>query len=155
MFLVPFAIFKRGIVKPDLANQEIDVFEDLEGIKVLVVEDNAINRLVAKKFLEDWNVEVLEAEDGKIGVEKVKENELDLVLMDLQMPVMNGYDATKEIKSMENGKYKDLPVMALTASILSGIQDEIDQAGLDGFLIKPFKAPDLYNLIKTHVRKEE
>jgi len=122
---------------------------------VLVVEDNAINRLVAKKFLEDWNVEVLEAEDGKIGVEKVKENELDLVLMDLQMPVMNGYDATKEIKSMENGKYKDLPVMALTASILSGIQDEIDQAGLDGFLIKPFKAPDLYNLIKTHVRKEE
>jgi len=152
-FRLPF--LKGESVKPDLANQEIDVFEDLEGIKVLVVEDNAINRLVAKKFLEDWNVEVLEAEDGKIGVEKVKENELDLVLMDLQMPVMNGYDATKEIKSMENGKYKDLPVMALTASILSGIQDEIDQAGLDGFLIKPFKAPDLYNLIKTHVRKEE
>ncbi len=152
-FRLPFLKGESG--KPDLANQEIDVFEDLEGIKVLVVEDNAINRLVAKKFLENWNVEVLEAEDGKMGVEIVKENELDIVLMDLQMPVMNGYDATKEIKSMENGKYKDLPVMALTASILSGIQDEIDQAGLDGFLIKPFKAPDLYNLIKTHVRKEK
>ena len=75
------------------------------------------------------------------------------MVSDIQMPVMNGYDATREIKSMAPGHSHNLPVMALTASILSGIQDEIDQAGLDGFLIKPFKAPDLYKLIKSHQRK--
>ncbi len=136
------------------SDNDPEVFEAFSGVKVLVVEDNPINRLVARKFLEEWNVEVLEAEDGKIGVEKVQQNDIDLILMDLQMPVMNGYDATKKIKSMENGKYKNLPVIALTASILSGIQDDIDQAGLDGFLIKPFKAPELYKLIKNHVNKD-
>ncbi len=150
--------FRLPFLKGDKKNlkttdQENEILKDLDGMKILIVEDNAINRLVARKFLEEWKIEVVEAEDGKIGVKKVKENDLDLVLMDLQMPVMNGYDATKEIKSMENGKYKDLPVVALTASILSGIQDEIDQAGLDGFLIKPFKSPDLYRLIKSHLRK--
>ncbi len=150
-FRLPFLKGEKKNLK--ITDQENDIIKDLDGMKVLIVEDNDINRLVARKFLEEWKVEVVEAEDGKIGVEKVKENDLDLVLMDLQMPVMNGYDATREIKSMENGKYKDLPIMALTASILSGIQDEIDQAGLDGFLIKPFKAPDLYKLIKNHLRK--
>lgn len=131
------------------------IIEPFDNVKVLAVEDNAINRLVARKFLENWGIEVIEAENGEIGVEMIQKHEIDLVLMDLQMPVMDGYEATKQIKSIENGKYKDLPVIALTASILSSIQDEIDEAGLDDFLIKPFKAPDLYEKIKIHIKKED
>ena len=85
----------------------------------------------------------------------IQKHDIELVLIDLQMPVMDGYEATKQIKSIENGKDKNIPVIALTASILSSIQDEIDEAGLDDFLIKPFKAPDLYEKIKTHIKKED
>lgn len=129
------------------------IIEPFDNIKILVVEDNAINRLVARKFLENWGIEVIEAENGAIGLEKVIKHDFDLVIMDLQMPVMDGYEATKQIKTMEGGKYKNLPVLALTASILTSIQDKIEEAGLDDFLIKPFKAPDLYEKIKLHVSK--
>ena len=131
------------------------IIEPFDNVKVLAVEDNAINRLVARKFLETWGIEVVEAENGAIGLEMVQKHDFDLVLMDLQMPVMDGYEATRQIKSIDNGKYKNLPVIALTASILSSIQDEIDEAGLDDFLIKPFKAPDLYEKIKLHIKSEE
>ena len=150
-FYLPFK--KAEIKKLKREDSSAGIIEPLENVKVLVVEDNAINRLVARKFLENWGIEVIEAEDGAIGVEMVKKHDIDLVIMDLQMPVMDGYEATKEIKSIENGKYKNLPVIALTASILSSIQDQIDDAGLDDFLIKPFKAPDLYEKIKHHITR--
>jgi len=71
--------------------------------------------------------------------------------MDLQMPVMDGYEATRQIKNMEQKKYSKLPVVALTASVLLEVKEKIEEAGLDDILIKPFEAPDLFKMISDHV----
>lgn len=148
-----FTIVYKKIVRPvkEKVKKEKKSAQDISGKTVLIVEDNDINRLVAKRFLESWNINVLEAEHGEIAVEKVKNNNPDLVLMDLQMPVMDGYQATKRIKSMERGKFKSIPIIALTASVLYDNKEQIDEAGLDGFLLKPFKAPDLLEILLNHI----
>ncbi len=111
--------------------------------------------MVAKKFLENWGVSVDEAENGVLCADMVRKNSYDLVLMDLQMPVMDGYEATKKIKNMDNGKFNELPVIALTASILIEVKEKIENAGLDDILIKPFEALDLYEIISKHVKKDQ
>ena len=148
-FTIPF---KKSKLKEVRITKTIDHDnKSLVGLKILIVEDNQINRLVARKFLENWGVQVDEAENGRISLEMVEKNSYDLILMDLQMPEMDGFEATGNIKKMHQGKYKNLPVVALTASILIEVKEKIEEAGLDGFLIKPFDATDLFNMIYSHV----
>lgn len=148
-FTIPF---KKSTLKEVRITKTIDHDnKSLVGLKILIVEDNQINRLVARKFLENWGVQVDEAENGRISLEMVEKNSYDLILMDLQMPEMDGFEATGNIKKMHQGKYKNLPVVALTASILIEVKEKIEEAGLDGFLIKPFDATDLFNMIYSHV----
>jgi PAS domain S-box-containing protein len=146
--------YKKGEIElPENGDVLVESFESLDNIKILVAEDNEINLLVARKFLENWGVEVTIAENGKVAIEKIKKDKFDLVLMDLQMPEMDGYEATKQIKSLNNGQFKDLPIIALTASILMNNKDRITKAGLDDSLIKPFDAVDLYQVIIRHLKK--
>ena len=95
------------------------VEQDLSAIKggrVLVVEDNEINRLVATLFLSELGVEVETAENGQIALEKIYSQPYDLVLMDMQMPVMDGVTATKELR--KNPQWQNLPVIAMTANAM-------------------------------------
>ncbi|MEA1897232.1 MAG: PAS domain S-box protein [Bacteroidota bacterium] len=148
-FTIPF---KKSKFKEVKITKTIDHDnKSLAGLKILIVEDNQINRLVARKFLENWDVKVDEAENGKVSLGMVEKNSYDLVLMDLQMPEMDGFEATRIIKTMHKKKYKNLPVIALTASILIEVKEKIEEAGLDDFLIKPFDATDLFNMIYSHV----
>jgi len=150
-FTIPF---KKSKIKKARVESTADYdIRSLVGLNILIVEDNQINRLVARKFLENWGVHVDEAENGKISLEMIVKNNYDLVLMDLQMPEMDGYEATRNIKNMHQKKYSKLPVIALTASILVDVKEEIEEAGLDDFLIKPFDAPDLFKLISLHTNR--
>lgn len=125
-------------------------FISLKGTKVLIVEDNAINVLVASQFLKKWDVAYEVAENGQIAIEKVQEQNFDIVLMDLQMPVMDGYEATKAIRAM-GGKMETLPIIAITASVMMQVRDEVLNAGMDDYISKPFNPNDFYKKIKRFV----
>lgn len=115
----------------------------LANKKVLIVEDNIINQKVTSKILKKWDMNIDIAANGKIGIEKVQSKNYDFVLMDLQMPIMDGIEATKAIRMM-GGKYAKLPIIALTASAVLEIKQNAIQAGLDDFITKPFKPDHLF-----------
>jgi signal transduction histidine kinase/CheY-like chemotaxis protein len=113
--------------------------ENLKGLRVLLVEDNMINTKIAQKIMGQWDVIVDNAENGLVGVEKFNSNSYDVILMDLSMPVMDGYDATIRIR--ENDKL--IPIIALTASASFGYLDRALQIGINEYIIKPFNPKEL------------
>lgn len=115
----------------------------LKGLKVLVVEDNEVNQFLAKSLLEQRGIEVTIASNGMEGIDKVHELDFDLILMDIQMPVKNGIDATIEIRAMSDERKRNVPIVALTANALKGEEAGYYAAGMNHFLIKPFKEQEL------------
>lgn len=115
----------------------------LKGLKVLVVEDNEVNQFLAKSLLEQRGIEVTIASNGVEGIDKVHELDFDLILMDIQMPVKNGIDATIEIRAMSDERKRNVPIVALTANALKGEEAGYYAAGMNHFLIKPFKEKEL------------
>lgn len=113
--------------------------ENLKGLKVLLVEDNLINIKIAQKIMGQWDVEVDLAENGLVGVDKFNANTYDVILMDLSMPVMDGYEATTIIRE----KDKMVPIIALTASASFGYLDRALQIGINEYIIKPFNPKEL------------
>ena len=132
--------------KSELANS-------LNGIKVLLVEDNLINQKVASKLLSKWGAAHVIAPNGKIALEKVQKEKFDLVLMDIQMPVMDGIEATKQIRSL-GGVFEKLPIIALTASAVLEVRQNAMAAGLDEFVTKPFNPGKLNKTIQKFVFSE-
>ena len=108
----------------------------LEGLKVLVVEDNATNRLIATKMLENLGASVTTANDGALGVEAVKVCAYDLIFMDIQMPEMDGLEATAAIRAL-GGPIAQIPIIAMTANALSHQRTEYMAAGMNGVVPKP------------------
>lgn len=121
---------------------------------ILLVEDNAINRKVASRFLEKWNFQVDMAENGLIALEKVQEKNYDLVLMDLQMPEMDGYQATAAIRRLPGEKYARLPIIALTASAMLDVKDKVLSLGMTDYLTKPFNPEDLLAKISRYIQAD-
>jgi signal transduction histidine kinase len=117
--------------------------KDLSGMNVLLVEDVKMNVIMAKKILEKWNALVDTAENGEIAVQMVREKVYEVILMDLQMPVMDGFTATKEIRAFNT----EIPVIALTASASLETQQEVYKAGMNGYVSKPFNPVDLYEVL--------
>jgi len=123
--------------------------DSMKGINLLLVEDNLINQKVTINFLSKWGLSVDIADNGQIAVDMVQQKNYDIILMDLQMPVMNGIDATKTIRKM-GGQFKKVPIIALTASAVLEIKDNAMQAGLNDFITKPFLPDDLYEKIAQY-----
>ncbi len=123
------------------------VINKLGALKVLLAEDNEINKLIAKTILNRWGFETTFAHDGVEAVLLVQKHNFDLILMDIQMPNKDGVEATKDIRAMDNIEKKNIPIIALTANAQAGIQEFYKSAGIDGYLSKPFRELDLYNLI--------
>ena len=138
-------VLKRASEKKE---QEASIKENkfkLLKATVLLVEDNDFNRAIAKDFLESWACEVLEACDGKKAMELLHSDlKVDLVLLDLQMPVMDGYETIKAIRSNKNDSIRNLPVIALTATALGEVENKVFQFGMDGFITKPFHPLEFY-----------
>lgn len=125
--------------------------------KILLVEDNLINQRVSMFSLKQQGFSVDVADNGKIAVEKFITNPYDLILMDIQMPVMDGIEATKTIRSIEKSRYSERPIMivALTANALSEERKSCIEVGIDGFLTKPFnldKLPEVISHLKETIR---
>src|SRR4030042_2835441 len=115
-------------------------------MKILIVEDNEKNRTLVKDVLEYQGYEVIEAGNGKEGIKIAKENNPDLILMDIQMPVMSGYDAIKILKN--NPKTKDIKIIALTSFAMKGDKEKIMEEGFDDYIAKPIDIRRLPELVK-------
>ena len=117
--------------------------------RVLLAEDNVINQILAKKVLEKMSAEVVVAPNGKKAVELAQGGGFDLVLMDCQMPEMDGYDATRAIRQWEHGGPTRLPIVAVTANAFAEDVERCLEAGMDAVLTKPFKLGDLERTLST------
>jgi signal transduction histidine kinase/CheY-like chemotaxis protein len=144
-----FAItFKKG--KAEMCTQQaIPGNSDLSGIKILLVEDVEFNIMVARKMINNWNGAVDIAENGAVALTKIRQTEYDIVLMDLQMPVMDGYNATQHIRNFNT----IIPIIALTASASADILQRTRELGMTDYLAKPFKPGELYEMIYKYGKK--
>jgi PAS domain S-box-containing protein len=127
----------------------------LAGMRVLMVEDNAVNMMIAVAMLQSWGVEVTQAHDGRQALAAVERSvaqgrPFDAVLMDVQMPVMSGHEATRQLRQLEAGR--GLPIIALTAAALVTERDEALRAGMDDFLTKPIDAEKLHAALQQWKR---
>ncbi len=126
--------------------------ENEQKIRVLLVEDNILNQKLALKVLENFGFSPELAENGRIGVEKVQQNQYDVVLMDLQMPEMDGYQATDFIRNTLKLK---IPIIAMTAHSLVGEKDKCIAIGMDDYIPKPFSPNELFNKIVSFVNAQK
>jgi len=122
--------------------------------KVLVVEDNLINQKLMTLLLENLGSNVTIATNGEIGVELYKEGSYELILMDVQMPVMDGLEATKLIREHEKTTGHHVPIIALTANAMKGDREECINAGMDDYLPKPVKKNDFMDMVMKFTAKE-
>lgn len=146
-YLVP----AREVRAADLTGAP-DTMKGLVGKRILVAEDNKINFFVANKFLESWGVIVTHVENGALALEEIKKQEFDLILMDLHMPVMDGIEATRIIRDSPDRKINQMPIVALTAAVMSEAHDKIENLAINDYVLKPFKPKDLYDRIAKNVR---
>jgi PAS domain S-box-containing protein len=149
-FILTFTVAEKTI--KDHFAEVPESFKGLEGKRILVAEDNKINFFVANKFLTGWGVIVTQAENGKLAIEELEKQDFDLILMDLHMPVMDGIEATRIIRSSEDPKISTIPIVALTAAIMSENHDKIDELKINDYVLKPFKPHDLFSRILKHIR---
>ncbi|BDC98389.1 PAS domain S-box protein [Persicobacter psychrovividus] len=137
------------------AAQDVPDVAKLKGLRVLLVEDNAINQFVATKFMSKYGIVTEVAEHGGEAVEMVQQHRYDVILMDLEMPVMDGFEATKAIKSLDQPYFKELPIIAMTASALTEIQKKVFEWGMVDFIAKPFEPAMFYRTLLKHGRPQE
>ena len=113
-------------------------------LEVLIAEDNAVNQRLAKLNIEGWGHKVTLANDGTEAVDAFKEKDFDLILMDLQMPKMSGFEASASIRKLEKMRgINRTPILALSANVLKGVRDECVKSGMDGYVSKPVRQPEL------------
>lgn len=142
--------FEVSEEQEQVSTSEIEEKIDLANKKILLVEDNPVNVMVAKRFLSKWKVNVDVAENGREAIEKTAYSAYDLILMDLQMPIMDGYEASSELRI----RGLTIPIIALTASVMLDVGDKVFSSGMNDYITKPFDPDDLYNKIRTQITKK-
>ncbi len=149
-FILSFGVSEKSNQKA--ASEGPELFKGLEGKKILVAEDNKINFFVANKFLIGWGVKVTHVENGQLALEALEKEDFDLILMDLHMPVMDGIEATRIIRNSGDERVRNIPIVALTAAIMSESHDKIDDLNINDYVLKPFKPYDLFDRIRKHIK---
>ncbi len=123
------------------------------NLKVLLVEDNRANQEIAKGFLTRWGISVDLANNGEEALEKIVSKSYDLMIIDVRMPVMDGYEATRQIRAMNDEYFKKLPIIALTASTLLESRSKMERSGMNEIVSKPFDPEDLYEKVSRLGKK--
>lgn len=134
-------------VKPSELWPETYNVNQLRELKILLAEDNTINQLLAQTILNQFGFHVDTAENGKIAVDYIAKNTYDIVLMDLKMPEMNGYEASKYIRTQFVSPKCDVPIIAITADVTKADIENYKAAGMNDYIIKPFDQTELLNKI--------
>lgn len=148
-FEIPYAIAsEKTAQRATNGNGMVELNGHFENIKILLVEDNLMNQRVVGSFLEEWGMGYDLAENGKVAIQRLEENEYDLVLMDVQMPEMDGYSATEYIR--ENMGLQT-PIIAMTAHAMAGEREKAISHGMNEYISKPIRQDDLYKLIGRFV----
>ena len=129
---------------------DIQEFRSLKGLRVLIVEDNSIYRRLFSHILLQWHVSTDLAENGKIALDMLAKDFYDVVLMDLMMPELDGYEATRAIRSLEGNYYRNLPIYAFSSS---PDQEKIMESAMNGQISKfPLDIDGLYQTISTYLK---
>ena len=144
--------FKKTKANPEEVIEVIKLDKEIKNIKVLVVEDMPLNQLLMKTLLDDFGFERDIAANGKLAIERMKAKAYDIVLMDLQMPIMNGFEATEYIR---NTMKSDIPIVALTADVTTVDLAKCRAVGMNDYIAKPVDEQILYTKIISLVKKVE
>ena len=119
----------------------------LAGMKVLLVEDNDINRMYAATILRKWHCELDEAENGQVALEKVRKNDYDVILMDIHMPILDGIEASRTIRTSMPEPKSQVPIVAFTANALQEDKSKYLEVGMNSYISKPFMPDELYTIM--------
>jgi len=147
---ISFRIQKKSPPKKPEPSEDGDLTM-LDGMRILLVEDNELNREIAKDILEEIGIIVEEAEDGSIAVDMVKKSDsgyYDLILMDIQMPYMDGYKATQTIRAFDDRELADIPIIAMTANAFEEDKNKALESGMNSHLAKPINIGELFETLK-------
>lgn len=143
---------ERMLMQEEHPNTQQD--SSLDGKRILLAEDNEMNQMLVKRVFEKWNFELDMAPNGKIAVDKLAAEHYDLVLMDVQMPEMDGYEATKYIRTKLPPEKANIPIIAMTAHAIVGEAEKCISAGMNDYISKPFNRAVLYEKISAQLRKQ-
>jgi len=135
-------------LKPEERSAEVN----LTGYSILLVEDNKLNQILASTIIEKWGARVVVAGNGQQALDILEKNTFDVILMDIQMPVMDGMTASRLIREKLN---IHTPILALSANVIKGIVEKCQEAGMQGYISKPFDSEDLYRKIILHAPKKD
>ncbi|MBR1729838.1 MAG: response regulator [Selenomonadaceae bacterium] len=144
--LLRYTKSKEKISEPEQENSFH--VEEFEGKKVLLVEDMEMNQILASTILNEMGCEVEIADNGEMALQKVQSADYDVVLMDIQMPVMNGYEAAAAIRSLDGEKFKTIPIVAMTANAFEEDRQRAIESGMNGHLGKPIEIDKLKETLK-------
>ncbi|WPP53671.1 PAS domain S-box protein [Catalinimonas niigatensis] len=150
---IPFnKVANAGSFSPQSDHSFIHEFQPLDGLKVLYVEDVIPNQFLMEGLCDTWHIQLDTALNGLEALEKVKQNHYDLILMDIQMPEMDGFEATQEIRNLKDPHYSNIPILALSASVSDGTRLRIKENGMDDYITKPINPKDLHHKL-SHFSK--
>jgi PAS domain S-box-containing protein len=155
-FVIPYSPGDKG----DLMEDELDILSikphktipSLVGMKVLLVEDNDINRMYATNVLKKWHCQIDEAENGQIALEKIKKQDYDIILMDIHMPILDGIETSRSIRSNFDKPKSEIPIIAFTANALKGDKDKYLDAGMNSYISKPFIPDELFKIMSQYYK---
>ncbi len=117
--------------------------------KVLIAEDSSVIQNLTRKILQAQNFEIYSAKNGKQVIDMLKKDDYDIILMDINMPVMNGIECTKQIRAMEEENKRNIPIVAITGNAMNYTLEEFKEAGINDYLQKPLNFDALVEVVKT------
>jgi CheY-like chemotaxis protein len=128
---------------------------DLSSSKVLIVEDNEVNTLILKKILQSWNIRYSHVASGREALREFSEANYDLILLDLMLPDIDGYDVVKQIRLRYSAEKSGVPVIAITASLINDETEKLKEAGINDYLVKPFHPDSLLHKMQILLHKKK
>ncbi|TKB97758.1 ATP-binding protein [Pedobacter cryophilus] len=145
-FEIVFKLTEKVVLEPSASCTELD--DNLSDLRILVAEDNLMNRILLKKVLSKWKNEPVFTENGQEALEKSASQLFDVILMDLHMPVMDGYTAAKAIRNLPNVDHSTVHIIAFTASVSNNLSEKVKDVGMNDYMYKPFNPKELYGKLK-------
>jgi len=139
--------FQQSVV--DVPKEKLNGTKKLHGVKILLVEDNAVNMNIARRFLLSWGASLIMAENGRVAWELFRQHAFDLLLIDLEMPLMDGKTLLKQIRTVN----RNIPAIAFTAAVYENMYDDLQKHGFNGYLHKPFRPEEMHRNILFHLGK--